>query len=367
MHKRGFAHITLLLGLLLTVAAITYFLFFKAKTNTETSSLNKQTTCLRTPDYIHEEYNYYSNPKEFKDVDCEFPPGYPKDTLKNLDLTSCRRIDYNVIVDKNAVYKRPFDPGSMPATYYITVDNTDSKTFISLGYEYYKDKNNIYYDLGENMQTINFFDVASFDTVTSHIVKDKNGVYAMAPYKSMEYKKIEEFDPNKIIPIRNHGRDSEYYKQDNKIYQVEVSYDLNVKLLEVPEADYETFEFPYESSLAQDKDHVFFMGNIVNVADPNSFEQIGPYFRDYINVYKIVNNELVVIDGIDGCSFELISFGDSQYNWKGYSKDKNNVYYGTTVVKDADPQSFVVTEDKVYDKNYEYGGIYKKVEGEIQY
>lgn len=73
-------------------------------------------------------------------------------------------------------------------------------------------------------------------------------------------------------------------------------------------------------------------------------------------VYGKVYNRLTKIEEADPETFEFIDASPSPYGpVVTYAKDKNRVYYYTTVVKDADPESFIVLEEwYVKDKNHVY-------------
>jgi len=165
--------------------------------------------------------------------------------------------------------------------------------------------------------------------------------------------------------------------------------------------DLETFERINEH-YSRDKDHVFVRDEIVEGADPDTFELLHyvyiadrAYGRDKDKVYygnaamdEIDRDTIVIVsdeffldkNGIyfqenwgDGNTYKKIPSADPDTfgtydNWHGYSYDANNIYFGTTKIKSADRETFEVlgstssglSNTGLYakDKNNVYCGIY---------
>lgn len=135
----------------------------------------------------------------------------------------------------------------------------------------------------------------------------------------------------------------------------------------------EALVFPY----TRDNGNVYYFDNLVQGADPNTFEYINQnyikdanfvfcrgnkienadrdtliemkyrYAKDKNNVYR----DCSILPEVDSSSFEIISYV--------YTKDKKNVYNNDNIIENADPNSFeilVYTNHGIYskDKNHVY-------------
>ena len=335
-----------LIFLLLTTAGL--LKFWKNKPPTINSPVCKHASLVNPSD---------KNLPDFSETDCEFE-AYPGFKTKELDRVSCRRISQYIIVDKNNVYKQLYDPGSSNYSDYIIVKEADSKTFISLGNGYYKDYKNLYYDTGVSYKIIKNIDFITIQILSTHYIKDKNNLYFSQLYRLSNLVKIQGFDPETFTVIQNAQNHEDYFKDKNGVYFSNVAGQINANTSKIAGADIDSFEVLDSYLMAEDKNHVYRQGKIINGANPNTFEVLGGgYFKDNINVYTEIGG-FKQLPRRDGCSFELIDF-TNEIQWLGYSKDKNNVYYQSVVVEGADPTTFRVEVDRAFDKNYEYKGKYR--------
>ncbi len=92
----------------------------------------------------------------------------------------------------------------------------------------------------------------------------------------------------------------------------------------------------------KDENHVFLDSQVIS-DDPDNFEfSDSIYVKDSFKVY--IMGEWFELEGSDIATFEIIS--------GNYAKDKNFVYMGQYVVKDADPETYIQLEDEfAKDKN----------------
>lgn len=100
------------------------------------------------------------------------------------------------------------------------------------------------------------------------------------------------------------------------------------------EADPETFEQIGCCEFAKDKDNVFVLGKLVEGVDPKTFERVrsdSSYFWDKENAYY----HSTLFKDVDVENFEVLPGGI-------FAKDKNTVYNGTSIIADADPNSFAI-------------------------
>lgn len=176
---------------------------------------------------------------------------------------------------------------------------------------------------------------------------------------------------NDFIPIEE---DSLYFTQNNQIF---FGYDEE-KIL-IPEADIQTFQtIPYEKShyegwLARDKNYIYFYEKPILGIDINSVEILsggfikdnkniffsnkklntnirmftiiqpehtypGMYAKDDKKVFITSYNKISIIKNADPKTFEII-LPQGYEMIGGFSKDKNNVYYYKTPLRELDPKT----------------------------
>ena len=294
---------------------------------------------------------YFSGNKSFEDVDSKTFEVLPNYYSK----------------DKNNVYR--------PINEWIhKINGANSKTIKVLNEYYSKDDRNVYYDSDK----ISNADVNSFVVLEGDhsYAKDKNAVYYSGEkikganpktFKIIEdgmYSKddknvyaavdiIKDADPQTFrkIPETNYARDK------NNLYY----YFGDVKNLgKINEKDFKVLD----SNLVKNGNEVYYLGEKVNIKNPDKFEVIKTsdnndilYGKDDENIYVVTSDEkhgyFKVIKNADKDTFEVMEKDNR------YSKDKNNIYYaGYNVVQlqDVDKNSFTIVEDEdfSYDKNNVY-------------
>ena len=320
--------------------------------------------------------------------------------VENVDLKTFKILNDKYAKDDKSVYflgNKSFE-------------DVDSKTFEVLPDNYSKDKNNVYSPINEWIQKINGANPKTIKVLSQYYSKDDKNVF----YNS---DKILNADINSFVVLEgdhSHAKDknSVYYSGEKieganpKTFKVisDGSYskdDKNVYAgLEIVKgADPQTFKEVSGTNYARDKNNLYYyfgdvknlgkinekdfkvldsdliknwnemyyLGEKVNIKNPEKFEPIKVsddkrilYGKDDENVYAVTSDEkhgyFKVIKNADKDTFEVME-KDTRY-----SKDKNNVYYaGYNVVQlqDADKNSFTVVEDEdfSYDKkNVYYAG-----------
>ena len=298
---------------------------------------------------------YFSGNKSFEDVDSK--------TFEVLPQYYSR--------DKNNVY-RPINEwihkinGANPKTikvlnefyskddknvYYDSdkISNADVNSFVVLegDHSYAKDKNAVYYSgekiKGANPKTFKIIEDGMYS-------KDDKNVYAAVDI-------IKDADPQTFIRIP----ETNYARDKNNLYY----YFGDVKNLgKINEKDFKVLD----SNLIKNGNEVYYLGEKVNIKNPDKFEIIENYLsspsmvvygKDDKNVYVMTPYKeagyLKIIKNADKDTFEVMENSD-------YSKDRNNVYYaGYNVVQlqDVDKNSFAIGEENgfSYDKkNVYYAG-----------
>jgi len=305
----------------------------------------------------------------FSESDCKFS-ALSEIVIKELDRASCNRISQYVIVDKNHVYKQLYDPGSLSSGPYVIIMEADIKSFRSLGNGYYKDSSHLYFDAGNDYKIIKDVDVGSVQVLSTHYLKDNNNIYFVKAYGS-DYRQtiLRGFDVKTFTINQNHDNFEQYIKDKNGVYFEEQPFgELNSNNSRIIGADIQSFELLGEYLLAKDKNHVYYGGKMFEYLDAPSFEILPRgYYRDAYGIYTNPhNNGFKLIAGSDSCTFELVD-DKGDYDWSGYAKDKNHVYYRDLIVEGADSKSFQTkvidgiygTYRRGFDKDYEYEGQFR--------
>ena len=321
--------------------------------------------------------------------------------IENVDLNTFKILNDKYAKDDKSVY---FSGNK-------SFEDVDSKTFEVLPNYYSKDKNNVYRPINEWIHKINGANPEKIKVLNEYYSKDDKNVY----YDS---DKISNADVNSFVVLEG---DHSYAKDKNAVYysgeKIKGANPKTFKIIEdgmyskddknvyaavdiIKDADPQTFRRIPETNYARDKNNlyyyfgdvknlgkinekdfkvldsnlikngneVYYLGEKVNIKNPDKFEIIENYLsspsmvvygKDDKNVYVMTPYKeagyLKIIKNADKDTFEVMENSD-------YSKDKNNVYYaGYNVVQlqDVDKNSFAIGEENgfSYDKkNVYYAG-----------
>lgn len=211
--------------------------------------------------------------------------------LKDVDINTFSVLYSSYAVDKNNVYNgseiiKWADPDRfklmLPKNTKITFDNeTGVPNFRDVFYA--KDWSWVYI----GVKKIKEADLETFEVLNYDYAKDKNHVY--------RYEKIiEEADPSTFEFLNG-----SYSKDENNVYEERSTYFPGWK---IKWADPSTFQVLEISTYAKDKNFVYWLGNVIEEADPLTFTVI---------IWSL-------------------------YFWK----DKNHVYHLSRVIKGASPETF---------------------------
>ena len=291
-------------------------------------------------------------------------------SFEDVDIKTFEVLPNNYSKDKNNVY-RPINEwirkinGANPKTikvlneYYSKDDknvfydsdkilNADVNSFVVLegDHSHAKDKNTVYYS-GEKIEGAN---VKTFKVISDgSYSKDDKNVYA-----GLEIVKGADPQTFKEVSGTNYARDK------NNLYY----YFGDVKNLgKINEKDFKVLD----NDLVKNGNEMYYLGEKVNIKNPEKFEPIKIsddkyilYGKDDENIYVVTSDEkygyFKAIKNADKDTFEVME-KDTRY-----SKDKNNVYYaGYNVVQlqDVDKDSFVIADENAFSydkKNVYYAG-----------
>lgn len=255
-----------------------------------------------------------------KDKNWIYDLGLWKKINNNLiDIATFEQLNYYYYKDKNSVYLLDWDDSDIN---FKIISWSDAKSIQIFGtdtakYLYAKDKNHVYI----SGKIITKLDAATFQllklnesSLDWYIFKDKNGIYILDrdSYLSEDLFK----------PLNNIDKDSfknigiNYYKDKNHIYYCSNEYSSAVIFLTW--VDYSSFKtFPGESAKyhAKDAKHVYYKWNIINQADPNSFQILDfKLAKDKDSVFAWPKK----IEWVDITSFKYLytsSFSDKNYSY----------------------------------------------------
>lgn len=146
-------------------------------------------------------------------------------------------------------------------------------------------------------------------------------------------------------------------------------------------ADAKTFKMikiKDSNRFARDKNYVYYEGERILGADPNTFTAFGPNYRDEKCVFRFIDGKIKPLLGSNPEKFKVLdssySIDDKQVfyfndgfsprdiatfeviNDRAWSRDKDAYYWGALEVKGADRETFKILDPSLFaqDKNYLY-------------
>ncbi|MBC7450357.1 MAG: DKNYY domain-containing protein [Cytophagales bacterium] len=198
-------------------------------------------------------------------------------TLDGIDIQTVEILSRNHLKDKSQVYFKS-----------SKIKNADASSFRMLcsNNDYFaRDKNMIYYE-NNSFENLDIHSVTFLGDTCGSVLKDKHHVYSI---------RMEAIKNGIISPIKN--ADPETYQVLTDLY-------------------------------GKDNIIVYYKGLPIADADANTFTLIGEYYaKDIHTIYY----QGLQVRSVDAITFQLIDGG-------GYTKDRNNVYYGLDAVMDKDQQ-----------------------------
>ena len=150
--------------------------------------------------------------------------------------------------------------------------------------------------------------------------KDKMQVYRLGGV-------LQNADPATFTIIKDSG--NKYSKDKNHVY-------ILGQL--IPGVDPTTFELLDLEVFAKDKNNVYRHGIVLTNVDASTFEYLGSLAKDKNHVYRQSSKYAPT-------TLEIIPEGDADSLKKlegSYYIDKNNVYWNSQIIQDADPNTFEV-------------------------
>jgi hypothetical protein len=283
---------------------------------------------------------------------------------KEISENSFRVLNDDFAKDSSTAYYRQY-----PFSY------ADVATFQALDDHYAKDRNKAYYcdeyREGQNYymtkkQAILEVDNAlppSFITINNGYAKDKKRAYFHGiafPVKNVST--LTSIDPffakdnirgylNQQVIAGSHGRtfevtDRHFAKDSAHVYYYGYTGEgsHNITILPCDKASFQILDYRY----SKDKEKVFFLGFILQHADPNTFKILSSgYAMDSGKVYYMSKR----MAGVDVASFKVFGENDLSNQDVSYAKDKNTVYMNEKRFTLPDPKTFTILGE-----NYSHDG-----------
>jgi len=321
-----------------------------------------------TLDYIDDNYLYLTD-----GINVYYQQGTSTPTIALIEGADPKTFK---IEENKDFYEYGFDANSI----YVAGKRypVDRETFKPLIWDIYSDKNGYYRVVTpylqardieaitpikeEDIYTIKPFTPTSTDMayISGYVINGTTVYYGTLT--SIPTTTIEGVDIASLGIVQNNydggnkhgGPTYRYAKDKNHVY-----YQGNI----LSGADPETFrptEFKRTSEswpYTKDKNHVYYENTGLTNADPNTFETLSNsigYSRDASHIYY-TNREVM---GADLATFTII--GDLKKNWYGYfpyGEDKNHIYYEDVIINGIDRESFKPL-DAWYSKDK--NGVYSK-------
>jgi len=207
-----------------------------------------------------------------------------------------------------------------------------------------KDDTNVYF----NTSIIKEADVATFEQVKGEdrIYKDKNAVYYVSSGKHCESSihscpgaDLETFD---ILESNYYAKDKNHVYKGGEILENADPATFDISSWFSTYVKYEPISGCY--TMYKYSSNVYFNDDIIFEADASTFEAIERderLYKDKNNVYSIFHGEgctawLGIYKGSDPDTFELLDF------YGKYAKDKNNVYFEGEILEGVNSATFEV-------------------------
>ncbi len=248
--------------------------------------------------------------------------------LKNIDANTFEIISDSYFKDKDHIYLN---------THITIIIAKSDVSFQDLGDGYYSLKDSIYHQDygGANKKISN--DITNFKTLSFQWAKDSTTLFYTG-------KEIYKGDTSTVKILDDYF----HIIVHKKVFFYGEEYLMAKEIINIDITTFTTFSL----GLAKDKNHLYFMGERIKNALPNSFEQIDKcHFKDKNNFYTINErfSQLTHIKNIDTSTLKILK--------RGYIKTKEVVYCDEGKITGADPNTFRILEIKGYyscDKNSVY-------------
>ncbi len=265
-------------------------------------------------------------------VDKDYVYRYSK-RLNHIDAKTFEIVNDSYFKDKDYIY----------SNIYITAKICKNDgSFQDLGNGYYILKESIYHhDFGDGDENKKISDtIAHFKTLSFQWAKNNTRLF-------YNRKEIYKGDTSTVKILD----DTFHVIVNNKVFFYGDEYSMAKEIINVDIATFTIISLGF----SKDKNHLYFMGEVVENGLPKSFEQLNEhYFKDKNNIYFIEewdsDSLLTHIKNIETSTVEILG--------RGYFKNKEVVYCDEDQILGADPASFEVLKESYYyysrDKNSVY-------------
>jgi len=243
------------------------------------------------------------------------------------------------------------------------IDTNDREGFVILSKQFAKDKTNIYF----KEFVLKNIDPSSFRIINHSYFTDQKSVYYISSQTELKTNSpkawiiiipldlkiwtednlvmipLEESDPKTFRILKNHsGSDTEYGMDANHLYH-------EGTLLEKGNTDSVLVLNSHFYDIIKTKISIYYEGEKVKGADPATFSLYDNYAKDTKGCFYF-NALRVSLFACDPESFKPLSYPnplDPKISMDSdYAKDRTSVFWQGTRIRNADPESFLLDEDR---------------------
>ncbi|SHI66845.1 DKNYY family protein [Aquimarina spongiae] len=228
-----------------------------------------------------------------------------------IDVPSFRVLEGYVPLDKNHVYVLVDAYAYLDDTKtgFKILEDADPDTYEQLNYDFARDKNVIF----RNNEKLTEIDHESFEIINGEFCKDQDGVYHYRYQKPLQ--KIDNINDHEVVSLTS------YCIRDNQnlfFHLGSIQYEDTDEIASIPFEDPKQITFFEEKKWLKVGNKMYYEGEIHSEVDASSFEEVGyGYAKDAKHVFFLGE----IIDGADPGTFK---YDDIDYIFY----DKNYVYEG---------------------------------------
>lgn len=230
------------------------------------------------------------------------------------------------------------------------VENVDLNSLEQINDFYARDKNRVYFR-GKKTD----IDKDYVQVIRLNLVKDRDFVYyedKKLKVSPRDFLFVNKNVTNKSLPDINVGYGF-YVKDFQNAYYIKIDEDRNIEEIKLEDADINKL-VSWNNILAKDGKNIYYYGKKIDYIDAPSFDGNGiGYGKDKNNIYY----DVTIVKNADYKSFKEIK------GYISFAKDKYNVFYEDKMIEGADIKSFEPLKNGFSKDKYGYFYKEQRLEG----
>ena len=230
------------------------------------------------------------------------------------------------------------------------VENIDLNSLEQINDFYARDKNNVYFRGKETDIDRDYIQI-----IRLNLVKDRDFVYyedKKLKVSPRDFSFVNKNVTNKSLPDINVGYGF-YVKDFQNAFYVKIDEDRNIEEIKLDDADVDKL-VSWNHILAKDGKNIYYYGKKIDYIDALSFDGNGiGYGKDKNNIYY----DVTIVKNADYKSFKEIK------GYISFAKDKYNVFYEDKIIEGADIKSFEPLKNGFSKDKYSYFYKEQRLEG----